>query len=64
LGAKHFRTNRVSDACPTIRVLFIKTILDGVRESEKQKEDQKRMKKVGRVEIPQDAFLAALKVND
>ena len=31
---------------------------------EKQKRGKKRMKAVGRVEVPQDAFMAVLKMND
>jgi len=31
---------------------------------EKQKEGKKRMKRMGNVELPQEAFLAALRVGD
>ena len=31
---------------------------------DKQKAGKKRMKKIGKVEVPQEAFLSVLKVND
>ena len=31
---------------------------------EKQKEGKKRMKQVGRIEVPQEAFMAVLRIDD
>ena len=38
--------------------------LYGIHFLEKQKEGKKRMKQIGSVEVPQEAFLAVLKVDD
>jgi translation elongation factor EF-4 len=52
----------VSGGKVTARV-FRKDVTPNPKLLEKQKEGKKRMRQIGEVDIPQEAFIAALKVN-